>query len=131
MPSRMRARNCSLFISERATPITANGSGSTRLWNKDHSAGTSLRRVRSADAPKMTRVQESSVAAGLIGPSSGRSEPPRRSADGLEQPLERRHRLAGEVQADDAASALVESFEIRQRLCCGQPREVRHRAAGG
>ncbi len=61
MASRMRVRNCSLVISERDTPTTANGSGSTRLWNMDQSAGRSLRRVRSPDAPKITRVQDSSI----------------------------------------------------------------------
>ncbi len=45
----------------RPTPTTAKGSGSTRPWNIDHSAGTSFRRVRSPEAPKITRTQESSA----------------------------------------------------------------------
>ena len=38
----------------RATPTTANASGSRRWWASRLSAGTSLRAVRSPDAPKIT-----------------------------------------------------------------------------
>src|SRR5262245_21628000 len=112
----MRARNCSLLISERATPITAKGSGSTRPWNIDQSAGTSLRLARSPEAPKITRVQESSGITAAIASRERRSQPARRRADQVQQLLESRPRLVGQVQPHEPATGLVERVEVAERL---------------
>src|SRR6185503_17613094 len=76
----MWVRKTSLLISVRETPITAKGSGRTRLWNKDQSAGTSFRLVRSPEAPKITITQDSSAT--VIPSASPRA--PARLRQGLE-----------------------------------------------
>src|SRR5437667_226039 len=124
MAPRMPGRNCSLVMCERATPITAKGSGRTRPWNIDQSAGTSLRLARSPEAPKMTRVQESSAIAGLMISGAFLSQLPGRRAQQVQQLLERLGRLPQQVQADDAASALAKGLEIAEGLGGLEDREV-------
>src|SRR5437762_38255 len=57
----MRVRNVSSVISVRAVQTMANGSGSVRAAYRLHSAGISLRYVRSPDAPKMISENGSST----------------------------------------------------------------------
>src|SRR5262245_14653519 len=121
MAWRMRARNCSLLIRVRPTPTTAKGSGRTRPWNIDQRAGTSLRRVRSPEAPKMTSVQDSSPAGLTI--STCRSEAPRRRPSNLQELLQSLGGLAREAEADDPAALLAQGLEIAQGLCGLERRE--------
>src|SRR5678816_452470 len=111
MASRMRMRNCSLSIRVRPTPTTAKGSGRTRPWNIDHRAGTSFRRVRSPEAPKITRTQDSSADVLAIGRPS-LSEPPRRGPRDLHELLQALRGLPGEAEADDPAAARVKRLEV-------------------
>ena len=64
----------------RATPTTANCSGSRRRYASEYSAGNSFRRVRSPDAPKMTNTHGSGVRRSCSPSSSGFARLRRRSS---------------------------------------------------
>src|SRR5262249_22937110 len=67
----MRSRKSSSVSSVRATPTTANFSGSSRRNASEYSAGKSFRCVRSPLAPKMTSMQGSGVRRSCSPSSSG------------------------------------------------------------
>ena len=65
MPSSMSAANVA-EISRRATPTTANASGSKPSCSRWNNAGSSLRFVKSPDAPKITTMQGSGTRSCLL-----------------------------------------------------------------
>src|SRR5262245_5755576 len=129
MAWRMSARKRSLSICVRPTPTTAKGSGSTRPWNIDQSAGTSLRRVRSPEAPKITRQQDSSPAALTM--SIRPSQTPCGAARDLQELLQSLAGLAGETHPDDPPAALAQRFQIPEGLRGLEEREAIVRAGDG
>src|ERR687890_2041205 len=58
-------RNSSWLISVRETPTTANSSGNLLWAARSYRAGTSLREVRSPDAPKITMTPGSGTRGSL------------------------------------------------------------------
>src|SRR5919112_4432152 len=58
-------RNSSWLISVRETPTTANSSGNLLWAARSYKAGTSLREVRSPDAPKITMTPGSGTRGSL------------------------------------------------------------------
>src|SRR5688500_12811912 len=79
------SRNSASLIGVRAVHRIVNGSGSVREANSVHSAGMSLRCVRSPEAPKMTSENASSGLATL--PALGATHEGGRLA--IDQPHER------------------------------------------
>ena len=106
MASRMWVRKTSLLISVRETPITAKGSGSTRLWNKRPQGGYELA------LGEIARSAEDHHHAGFV----GHVIPPGHRAHRLDELVECGRLRALEVNSRHAAAGLGQGLEIAQGL---------------